>query len=352
MNTTSNTIFGGPDKDKNILRDTLLAHIEALPSNSHTYWMSYYFNEPELFKALISASQRGVKVEIIIEGNARCSHINQACITTLNNHENIKIILARSKPIWEYIGIKWHAHMHSKLYYFSHPTPHAFIGSYNPTADTQSIDEKFIESIGDHTISHNVLVNINDNKLLKNTLNYFHKMQSNQHRRLALFSALNNKLPNIETQENSLESISLLPRLTPHPVNSLLKQKDNNAKILCAISHLKGPNIIKPLINASKAGKQIELILDSSKRRVPQKLLTLLERHHIKYRQLRPNHQHCLMHNKFIIYQSDSTHCVLFGSFNWSMRSWWLNHEIIVTTHNKGVISDFEARWQEMLALQ
>lgn len=261
-------------------------------------------------------------------------------------HSDIKISVVTSKPIWEYIGIKWHAHMHSKLYYFSHPRPHALVGSYNPTTDTQAIDAQLIKKIGDHTISHNVLVNIDNNKILTAILKYFRRIDSKHYRRWPRFCSSDNRI-----FRDSTWSVNFLPRLVTHPVNLLLKQNDNNAKILCAISHLKGPNIIKPLIKASERGKQIELILDSTQRRVPKKLLDQLELHNIKYKQLNSD-QHCLMHNKFIIYKSNETHCVLFGSFNWSIRSWWLNHEIIVTTQDRNIISSFENRWQEMLALK
>ena len=345
MTTISNTLFGGPDKAKHILRDALLANIAAVPSNGQICWMCYYFNEPALFDALISAAQRGVRIEIIIDANPRCAGINQQCIDTFKKYPQIKISLAESKPIWEYFGLKWHAHMHSKLYYFSHPTPHVLVGSYNPTAGTDKIKESLIDKIGDHTVSHNVLVNIDDKTLITCLLNYFNLMKFSHNRKWARFNKLNNT-----SHGTPMWTANYLPNLIKHPINSLFSCNDDVADIKCAISHLKGPNILRPLINASKRGKRVELILDSTHRRISNKQLTQLDQHKIKYLQLTSD-KNTLMHNKFIIYKSANEHCVLFGSFNWSKRSWWLNHEIIVGTRNKEIVSAFEARWQEMLTL-
>ncbi len=341
----SNVLFGGPDKPKNILRDALLKKINAVPSLGKICWVCYYFNEPKLFEALISASRRGVSVELVIDANPRSPEINSACISLFQNQPNVKLVLAKSKPLWEYFTINWHAHLHSKLYYFSHPTPHILAGSYNPTTDTSDISEHLIHKIGDHSTSHNVLVTLEDKHLLTKLLTYINQIQSDHARRWVRFSRLNNR-----SIDHSSWSINFLPRFTSHPVSSLLASKDNNAKILCAISHLKGPNIIQPLIKASQSGKQIELILDATQRRVAPKLLTQCEKYHIKYTQLKANDD-ALMHNKFIIYKSDTVDCVLFGSFNWSQRSWWLNHEVIITSFDPHIVSSFETRWQQMLAL-
>lgn len=345
MPYNSNVIFGGPDKPKNILRDRLLAEINAVPAKGNIFWVCYYFHDPDLFTALIAAAQRDVKIEIIIDGKPRCPDINQACISLLKNQANIKLILATTKPLWEYFGLNWHAHTHSKIYYFSHPEPHALIGSYNPTSDAIDSNTDMIEKIGDHSISYNTLVKINDAKLLTNILAYFKQLRSDKARYLARYSKLNNQKINCSTW-----SMGFLPRISKHPISSLFSSNDDNAIIKCAISHFKGPGMLQTLLRACKAGKKVELILDSTQRRVPKILLTQLEQHNIIYRQLTTS-KHCLMHNKFIIYKSDNDHCVFFGSFNWSLRSWWLNHEVIVVSRDKQVITSFETRWQQMLAL-
>ena len=143
-------------------------------------------------------------------------------------------------------------------------------------------------------------------------------------------------------------AIDFLPRLSRHPINTLLSKNDSNTYIKCAISHLKGPGTLKPLTAAVKTGKKIELILESSQRRVPNKHLAFLDKNKIKYYQPKLA-KNCLMHSKFILYHSDQEHCVMFGSFNWSARSWILNHEVIACSHDKEIVAAFEQRWQQMI---
>lgn len=344
MSFTSNILFGGPDKEKNILRNKLLTYIQQTPSNGEIRWMCYYFNEPTLFNALIEASQRGVNIELILDGNPRTPEINQASLTTLKDYPAIKFTTVNTKPLWKYLGIDWHAHMHSKLYYFSLPKPCVFIGSYNPTADLQYIKQSLIESIGDHSISHNVLVKIEEEKVVACLLQYFNNMKIPNYLHWGRFKAVNNN-----RQKYKQWDINFLPRYKSHPIHTLLERKDKSASIKCAISHLKGPGIERPLIKAIKNGKNVEVILDSTKRRVSQNKLTYLERHKIKCHQIKTDN-HALMHNKFIIYKSDMEHCVLFGSFNWSRRSWWLNHEILACSRNEDIITGFEQRWNEIIS--
>jgi phosphatidylserine/phosphatidylglycerophosphate/cardiolipin synthase-like enzyme len=345
VTSSSTTYFGGPDKSKNLLRDILVEYIDAVPASGNINWLCYYLHDPVIFQALIDASERGVKIALTIDGRPRSPSINQACIDQFSplSHSSIKIIVAKKKPVWEYFGIHWHPHLHSKLYYFSHPTPRILVGSYNPTAGDEHIDETSIEKIGDHSISHNVLVRIDDQDIVNHLKNYILDMQTYWRRMFARFLLTHNT-----TYRSEKWTIDFLPRLSTHPINALLAKNDNNTKIKCAISHLKGPGTLTPLKTAIKAGKEIELLLESSQRRVPNKHLAFLKRHQIKYHQPKLE-KYCLMHNKFILYQSDQEHCVMFGSFNWSTRSRLLNHEVIVCSHDKEVVAAFEQRWKQMI---
>ncbi len=187
--TSSNIHFGGPDKQKHLLRNVLLRHIQAVPCDGNISWVCYYFNDPILFDALIAASKRGVKIDLIIDGNPRSPEVNQLCIETFSalKYPLINIIVAKSKPFWEYIGIHWHAHLHSKLYYFSHPTPQVLIGSYNPTTGDEHLSEHLIQKIGDHSISHNVLVGINDKITVSRLHGYILEIKSSSRRAFARY---------------------------------------------------------------------------------------------------------------------------------------------------------------------
>ena len=345
MTSSAKTYFGGPDKSKNLLRDILVEHIQAAPAGGDIQWVCYYLNDPVIFQALIDASERGVSIKLTIDGTARSPSINQACITVLSqlNRYPIKINIVKNKPVWEYFGLKWHAHLHSKLYYFSHPTPHVLIGSYNPTAGTEHINQTSINEIGDHSISHNVLVEVDDNDTVKHLKNYIFDLQNTQQRMFARLLPTHNV-----TFRSQQWSIDFLPSLSANPINTLLSKNHSNANVKCAISHLKGPGILNPIKTALKTGKKIELILESSHRRVAKKHLAFLDKHQIKYYQPTLEND-CLMHNKFILYQSDQQHCVMFGSFNWSARSRLLNHEVIACSYDKQIIAAFEQRWHQII---
>lgn len=338
--------FGGPDLTKNNLRDTLLQHIQNTPPKGTIAWVCYYFNEPVLLEALIEAANRGTQVELIIEDNPRCTEINQQCIYQLESlqHPLINITRFSSTPLWQFLGINWHGHLHSKLYFFSHPEPHALIGSYNPTADIAHLGKKHVNSIGDHSISHNLLVEISNKEIVTLLLSYINSLKKSYPKKLARFSQLHNQTYSFKTWE-----ISFLPRWKSHPVNRVLLDNNESAEVKCAISHLKGPGVLKLLGAAKKHGKNIELLLESSKRRIPEKNLLILDKHGIKYYQTK-NTDNALMHNKFIIYESRKASFVMFGSFNWSVRSRWLNHEIIACSSDEKIVNAFKSRWKQIVA--
>ena len=333
--------FGGPDLAKNQLRDTLLASIQKTPSGATIKWLCYYLNDQAILNALINASKRSVNVTLLIDKHPRLPEVNAISIEQLLKHASptLKLITLEKKPIWHHLGIKWHAHFHSKCYYFSAPTPHIFIGSYNPTAGYPELSIDIIKEIGDHAISHNVLLKITKHTLVSVLIEHINNMQLN---------TFINKVRFLPSQNHAYLSdewqIDFLPRLNPHPINKLLKSHHKPANIKCAISHLKGPGIKKTLAKANKKHK-IELLIETSKRRVPQAVLDFLQKHEITtYQPTLP--EHCLMHNKFILYDNGDEKKVMFGSFNWSARSKMLNHEIILSTTNQQVYTSFEERWK------
>lgn len=340
----SKIYFGGPDLSKNNLRDILLQSIDGTPSDGNINWMCYYLSDIAILNALIEASRRGVAITILIDAHPRVPVINETSINYLREHASgsINLISAHKKPAWEYLGIDWHPHFHTKLYYFSHPTPHLFIGSYNPTAGADELDEHAISEIGDHSISHNVLVRINQANVISVLSKYASNMHGRWFRSFARFTTSHNR-----THSSGEWTFNLLPSLCTHPIQKLLTKKDENATIKCAISHLKGPGIRRSLLKALQLGKNVEILIDSTERRVAKEYLSFLEQHRIKYYQPKTA-ANCLMHNKFILYDSLNESSVMFGSYNWSARSRYLNHEIIATTRENNIISAFKSRWNEI----
>ena len=52
------------------------------------------------------------------------------------------------------------------------------------------------------------------------------------------------------------------------------------------------------------------------------------------------------MHNKFVLIEQDSKRWVVFGSCNWTTRSFWLNHEIGAISDDAQLFNAFAERWE------
>jgi phosphatidylserine/phosphatidylglycerophosphate/cardiolipin synthase-like enzyme len=51
------------------------------------------------------------------------------------------------------------------------------------------------------------------------------------------------------------------------------------------------------------------------------------------------------MHNKFVLVEDDNQRWVIFGSFNWTTRSFWLNREVCVISRDPRLFGAFHDRW-------
>ena len=339
MQTTHKDIyFGGPDLKKNALRNVLLESIQAVPAGGEITWMCYYLNEQSILNALINAAKNGVNITILIDKNPRTPDVNKESLSQLKKINEIKLIALQKKPFWEYFGINWHPHFHSKYYYFSHPAPHVYIGSYNPTAGINELGSEIINVIGDHSISHNLLVKINDISLVNQLQAHIYSLKKHITRYFARLLPSQNKAYKNENWE-----IDFLPRISRHPIISLMYKKDEHAKLKCAISHLKGPGIKKALLYALR-NKSVEILYEPSQRRVSNDYIKFLQNNGaIVHQPKLPDH--CLMHNKFILYETQQDKKVFFGSYNLSARSRLLNHEIIASINDSEVFRVFNLRW-------
>src|SRR6476661_10879349 len=116
--------FGGPDLPARTLRDLLQARIEAVPRGGSIDWMTYYFRDDALAAALVRAQGRGVRLRISVEGHPRRRRANDRVIRLLR--QEVEGLHVESRLFGA-------AHLHTKLFAFSHPDPHALVGSFNPS---------------------------------------------------------------------------------------------------------------------------------------------------------------------------------------------------------------------------
>ena len=344
--TLNDIHFGGPDLPPGKLRDLLAERVAAVPDGGTIDWVTYYFRDRRLAEELLRAHRRGVKVTVTLEGLPRTGHANDAVIAMISGPdglgEGLRTVSQAGIPTFN--GKRWKPHLHEKLYCFSHPKPVAYIGSFNPSGDDPELDPDIIHEIGDHDRGHNVLIGLYDPLLVTCLMTNARCLYRMQYVGLHRFSIpANRKYVGNDTE------IHFWPRLSPHPVKKFLNRIGPDTRIRIAASHIKGKSIAKVLIGLARQGAKLEILADSTHRRVPAAIEKMLIDAGILFRRVN-DAEGLPMHNKFILVEKNSQRWVIFGSFNWTTRSYWLNHEIAAISTDPKLFEAFAERWQAMSA--
>ncbi|RLC26305.1 MAG: hypothetical protein DRH37_11790, partial [Deltaproteobacteria bacterium] len=121
-------------------------------------------------------------------------------------------------------------------------------------------------------------------------------------------------------------------------------------RLRMAASHLKGGVVVNAIIRMARQGIEIEILAEPTLRRVPEKVEQQLIHAGIPIRRV-THPGHLPMHNKFVLAEKNGRRWVIFGSFNWTTRSYWLNHEVGAISANGRLFDAFAGRW-EILAAQ
>jgi len=328
------------------LRDLLAERVDAVPPGGAIDWVTYYFRDQRLAEDLIRAQRRGVKVNVTVEKSPRTAHANETIFKILSGLNGLgsgfRSLSFRQAPA-PFGGI-WKPHLHEKLYCFSHPRPMAFVGSFNPSGDGPDDDPAIIREIGDQDRGHNVLVGLSDLLLVEKLVEHarwIHRLQCPMFHR---FSAIAN-----QSVKGKDTEIHFWPRVRPHPAVQFLVRLGAGARIRIAASHIKGAPVVNTIIRLAKNGAAVEILAEPTLRRVPVAAEQRLTRAGIPFRRI--THPDGLpMHNKFALVEKDDQRCVMFGSFNWTMRSYWLNYEIGAISTNRYLFDTFAARWEDLAA--
>ena len=125
--------FGGPDLVPGRLRDLLAERVAAVPAGGAIDFITYYFRDRRLAAELLAAKRRGATVRVTLDGRPRSSHANDAVIRLLAGPGGLGTGLRVVRG-----GKLLRPRLHEKLYCFSHPSPAAFVGSFNPSGDSGS----------------------------------------------------------------------------------------------------------------------------------------------------------------------------------------------------------------------
>ncbi|SEL35710.1 phospholipase D-like domain-containing protein [Nitrosovibrio tenuis] len=333
--------FGGPDQPPGALRNVLAAHVAAVPPGGSINWVTYYFRDLRLAEALIQAYKRGVNVTLSLEGKPRIPHANDAVIAMLSGSDGLgdalRVVTITGIP--SPANKSWKPQLHEKLYCFSHPKPVALIGSFNPSGNMPEEDPEIIREIGDQDRGYNALIGLRDPTLVEELVKHARHLHQAPPGLFYRFSADANRA--IHSPDTT---IHLWPRVRPHPVVQFLSQVNSSARVRVVASHIRTEAAVDVMIGLARRGVALEIFAESTLRRVTPKVERRLATVGIRFRRIR-NPEHLPMHLKFVLIEDSDRAWSIFGSFNWTKPSFWLNHEIAAISSDPAIFQAFAGRW-------
>jgi phosphatidylserine/phosphatidylglycerophosphate/cardiolipin synthase-like enzyme len=331
--------FGGPDLPPRALRDLLEARIEAVPSGGHIAWATYYFRDRGLAATLVRARRRGVDVRLAVEAIPRQRTANERVMEILRGDDGLGGGL---REVSDSLGAIVGAHLHSKIYAFSHPHPCVLVGSFNPSGDSPEEDPELIKVIGDQDRGHNLLVENFDPLLVAPLRAHVLRLCTSAQPGAVRFS------PGCQRAIHGNNARAwLFPRLRPRIVDRLLGSVGAGQRLRVAMSHLKHDLGLRAICTAARRGARVQVVLHHTERRAPKKTEDALLAAGVEV--FRYRHPDALpMHAKFILADGGGATLSTYGSLNLNPRSLLANHEIFLGDRNPEVFSALDGRWQQI----
>lgn len=325
--------FGGPDQPSGYLRDLLARQVDAVPAGGEIAWATYYFRDIALAEALIRARKRDVNVKLCIEASPKLSLANEAVRARLASADGLG-------PGFRAIKHLGPAHLHAKIYCFSHPAPTAFVGSFNPSGNTPE-DPQVIRQIGDQDRGHNCLIALDDPAAVANLKSHVLSLHAGGQGWRDYFKRADFNGGRLNIFYFPRSDISVLPRL-------LSDRKYDRIRI--AASHFRDKSLARLLARQAGAGTSVTVIAHDTLRRVPRRIEAFAKEHGLTF--IRYAHPDALpMHSKFILLETEGFRRVLFGSMNLTFTSRLLNDEVLVALDDApDIFAAFNARFEHMLA--
>ncbi len=334
--------WGGPDRPSRFLRDLLEERINAVPAGGEILWITYYFRDEGLAKALLQARRRGVKVRVVMEGNPRTGAVNSKVQKNLAAEDALGKDLRILKHRMIDNRFLRKCRLHEKLYYFSHPVPSALVGTFNPSGNTPE-DPAVIRKIGDQDRGHNVLVEILEPVLAMGLHRHALRMFQMTHGPWERFMPESNRVIT-----SGATRILFFPRTQRKDFDGIFAGLGKGDSLRLAVSHLNDPGICKRLLDMARKGVQIEILAHDTQRRVPSWVERQMLENGITFnRYVHP--EGLPMHNKFMLIETPERQVVTVGSMNLSVRSLHVNHELLVVSENPALYRTFKQRWDDLL---
>lgn len=340
--------FGGPDQPRFALRDLLEARIDAVPRGGWISWATYYFRDEALANALLRAKRRGVRVRVIQERKTRLRKANQAVVEILRGDEGLGRRFVRFRRPKRLEKAEEKPHLHSKIFAFSHPKPHVFVGSFNPSGNGTNDDPAVIAEIGDQDRGHNLLVEIHDRRMVR-ALRF--------HMWLLPWLGASEIVPHLPFVQRPIRGAGLEAWLFPRgegdrTVASIFAGIEPGDRLRVAMSHVKKQGV-ELLCETARRGARVEIILHHTMRRAPVETAEDLAKAGVEV--LRYHHEDDLpMHAKFMLVDRpgdpSAPRFSLYGSLNLNERSLMLNHEILVRDHSRALFDRLDERWRSIVS--
>ena len=326
--------FGGPDQSPRSLRDLLEQRVDEVPAGGSIDWMVYYFRDEQLADALVRAHERGVAVRVCVEGLPRNRRANNCIIDRLERGIGDGLVVHR-----RLFGA---SHLHSKMYCFSGPEPHALIGSFNPSGNDPD-DARVLADIGDQDRGHNVLFEFDDPRLVEAFVD----------RIAAIHSGANPFGPLASSERSTVttegEQAFFFPRRGLSPLDAQLRQLGPKARLRIAASHIRDRFVARKLAELARQGTRVEVLTHHTRRRSPERLIRFLRDHGVAtYRYRHPDD--LPMHAKFMLAEDGSRRWLAFGSYNLTMTSRRLNQELLAISTDKDLWRALDSRWRAIMA--
>lgn len=312
------------------LRNLLQDQVDAASPGSRIDWATYYFRDRELAHALMRASDRGVRINLVVEPDPRRAGANDAVIALLQNHGlNGGFHLYRPRP-------KDKGHLHAKIYAFSDPDI-SWIGSFNPSGDEPE-DADVVAEIGDQDRGHNLLVAVRNSTINEALRRHVARLSSWGRLPLFLRPGFN------RTVRAGGTWLYFYPRLFPYLVERSVRRLRTGDRLRGAISHLKAGELTKQLEGAVGRGAKVELLVHDTTRRVPNDVVENLETAGVDI--IRVRHKDGLpMHAKFLLIEREGERVAWLGSYNFNKKSRRHNAEVLMKTSDPSVCASLDQRF-------
>jgi len=327
--------FGGPDLPARRLRDLLETLVDAAPPGSRIDWATYYFRDRALAQALIRASDRGVRVKLVLDGHPRRAGANDAVIAQLASHSLGGGLYVRRG------GALSPGHLHSKIYAFADC---ALIGSFNPSGNDPE-DADVIAEIGDQDRGHNLLLRIDVPAHVAALRAQVERLARRRSSLIERFAPDANRV--VAAADASLRFYPRLRTLCVEPEIDALASGD---RFRGAISHLKAGPLTAAITRAVRRGVATEILVHDTERRVPTRLVAQLAAEGAAIRRV-VDPQGLPMHAKFLLLRRRGRTAAWLGSYNYNPRSRWLNAELLYRTTAADTIAVLDARFAVIAAM-